>query len=192
MSNQQVTQAELGWLAGIIDGEGYLGLRLHKDYRNKNAEYRMIRPEIHITNCDEEIILKTRDIAAKIGVNAYIRASKASGKVKRDSFRFQIKHLNKTIRLLKPLTEHLTGNKQKRAKLMIEFCESRLSRPFERKTEGIGKERSGAVKPYNKREIKIYSEIGPLMRRGTSETTRENLRLSSELFKIMELRADKI
>ena len=66
--NQQASPQELGWLAGMIDGDGYIGLR-----GCKNHGYDWFRPEIMVVNTDPAIIKKTQRIMRKLGVNPYIR-----------------------------------------------------------------------------------------------------------------------
>ena len=81
MGNQQATDAELGWLAGIIDGEGWLGVSLETEHwyrEGKNTRQQSIKVEIKVVNCDPEIVVKTAQIMQKLGVNPYIRQPKGS------------------------------------------------------------------------------------------------------------------
>lgn len=185
MDNQQATLSDLGWLAGIIDGEGYLGLRKQWVRRNSHPN---IGPELHICNTDEAIVLKAARIMRELGVNAYVRGTKAKG-VKKDVFKVQVKHFAKTIRLLTPLLPYLTGNKQERATLIIRFCELRTQNQGVRNPNiGDGRRGAGRIKPYTDEEWAIYEQVGPLTRRGASEATREVRRLKSEVFAAMDAR----
>lgn len=175
MGNQQVTLNEIGWLAGIIDGEGYLGA-----VWETKKKYRYVRVQLHITNCDEQIILKAQHILRKIGINPYIRACKGSGKVKKDNFRVQIRNFSKLSKLLLIVMNDLTGNKKKRAELILELCESRLSK--------IKTNPNTKKKPYTKREIELVERCQPLVKRGTSETIRQRQRSTSEIWGIMRTR----
>src|SRR4051812_26819512 len=79
MGNQQATEAELGWLAGIIDGEGWLGICVESEHwyrEGMNTRQHSIKVEIKVTNCDPEIIVKTAQIMQKLEVNPYIRQPK--------------------------------------------------------------------------------------------------------------------
>lgn len=177
LGNQQasVTEAELGWLAGIIDGEGYIGLQI--EWKTKRNEDR-ICPQIFISNCDEAIILRARDIMRKIGINPYIRATKANTRIRRDQYRLATKRYGVILRLLNILTPYLTGEKKERAELVREFCKIRLSTPRQ----------NGRKKPHTKRELEIYVICKPKQKRGASETERRGQRLTSEIWKIMESR----
>ena len=35
MGNQQVTREEIGWIAGFIDGEGYLGIYMYRNHSGR-------------------------------------------------------------------------------------------------------------------------------------------------------------
>jgi len=185
MDNQQITAFEIGWLAGIIDGEGYMGLQKEIDRRHR--EHIIIDSQIHITNTEEKIILKARDIMRKIGINPYIRATKQKN-VKKDIFILQIHRFAAVRKLLEVLIPYLTGTKKERAELIYEFCKLRLNAPTYRKTEGIGKERSGRIKPYTERQIEIYNSCKAFQKRGISETMRQEQRLTSEIWSQMKSR----
>lgn len=195
MDNQQVTLDELGWLAGIIDGEGYLGICLETDHRHigNYCDGKKAVAMLHITNTDEAIVLKARDIMRKVGINPYIRVSQHKG-VKKDVYRLQTKRFTNIITLLPFVIPYMTGEKKKRAELVLEFCISRQS------NEGIAKKElaefsglkgyalSGRIKPYTPREMQILEQVVSLQKRGTSETLRELRRSTSEIWRIMKER----
>jgi hypothetical protein len=178
IGNQQAKSQELGWLAGIIDGEGYIGLR---DCKNHN--YIWYRPEMMIINTDEAIIKKTQSIMRKLGVNPYIRNGHNGQERAKMYYKVQIKNLAKMLMVLKPVEELLTGNKYQRAKYIIEFCESRLNRC----KEGLNKN----LKPYLPREIELVDLCKPLQKRGRASETLHEARLRSNQI-LKELRGVKI
>jgi len=187
MDNQQITASdlELGWLAGIIDGEGYIGLQLERETKVNHSR---IVPQIHICNCDEAIVLRARDIMRKIGINPYIRASRGYGNVKKDIYRLQTKRYVAIFKILSVITPYLTGSKKERAELVKEFCDIRLNAPTYRKIKGAGRERSGRIKPHTARELEIFGLCKPKQKRGISETIRQEQRLTSEIWGIMKTR----
>ena len=169
MGNPQAPDlANIGWLAGIIDGEGYLGLRLHKDYRG----YDYVRPEMHICNTDEQIILKARDILLQhCQVNAYVRLQKiGKGSKQKQVYRLQTRDMHKMKRILDVVHPYLTGNKLERTTYILEFCNSRI--------QGFS---PGKRHPYTKRELELLEKCQPLMRRGASETIRSADRKRSQI-----------
>lgn len=178
MGNQQVSSLKIGWLAGIIDGEGYIGLR---DCRNHGKIW--FRPEMQIVNTDPAIIKKTQGIMREFGINPYIRNSYNGNQKAKMYYKLCIKNLAKVLRILEPIYEMLTGNKKERAKYIIEFCKSRLIR-FK---EGTNKN----LKPYNERELELVELCQSIQTRGrTSETLREARQRSNQIVK--ELRGEKI
>jgi len=178
IGNQQVSSLKIGWLAGIIDGEGYIGLR-----DCKNHGYVWFRPEIQIVNTDVAIIKKTQRIMRELGVNPYIRDSHNGKKNAKVYYKLCIKNLAKVLRILKPILNELTGNKKERARYIIEFCESRLNRV----KEGMYKNK----KPYRNRELELVELCQSIQTRGrTSETIREARLRSNQIVK--ELRGEKI
>ena len=181
MDNQQVTPYELGWLAGIIDGEGYLGLQKENDKRNSKKIRYKFTPCIHITNCDEAIVLKSRDIIKKLGANFYVRACKGRKNTK-DHYRLQTRRFKNILIVLKATIPYLTGTKQERAKLLLEFCKLRKEAP---KIIECNKGQGGKrwCRPYTKPEVDIFDKLKPMQKRGqTSETARQIQRLKSELW----------
>jgi len=146
MGNPQAPDlANIGWFAGIIDGEGYLGLRLNRDYRG----YDYVRPEMHICNTDEAIILKVRDIMRQhCQVEAYLRLEKIGKKRnKKQIYRLQTRDMHKMKRILDVVFPYLTGNKAQRAGYILEFCNSRI--------KGFS---PGKRHPYTSRELELLAK----------------------------------
>jgi hypothetical protein len=162
IGNQQVTQIEIGWLAGFIDGEGYIGITEYKT-RNRHVSYSCA---IQISNTDEAMILKAQQIVQKIGVNPYIRTHGYGVRNMPKSkivYVLVIHRMNKIIPVLELVNSHLTGLKKERGILILEYCQLRLQ----------------SFKPgshYNimtEREAQIIDLCIAKQKRGTSETTRE-------------------
>ena len=171
MGNQQATQIELGWLAGIIDGEGYIGIQSYKT-RIGHPSY---STEVSISNTDEKIILKAQDIMVKIGVVPYINSSmyKTVNKPTHKAvWKLVVHRMNKNIRLLTASGQYLTGLKKERGELVLEFCKSRLSHY----TPGSHKGNILTV-----REIEIIETCIAKQKRGASETIRKAQLENSEL-----------
>lgn len=188
MGDQQVTQAELGWLAGILDGEGYVGLRLQVDTRKKLHRY--INPFVSVTNTDEAIILRIHEIAKRLGASLYIRACKACKNGKKDYFVAQSHKMTHVLLLLAPVMGYMTGEKRERAELVVRFCKLRKSNEGIRNPDiGNGKRGAGRIYPYTTEEWGIFEKCAPMMRRGTSEAIREARRQTSEIWALMDSRA---
>lgn len=169
MGNQQATQIELGWLAGIIDGEGYLGFNISRKPKGASSIVAML----HICNTDETIVLRAATIMRKLGITVYCRASdmskynKGNGKI---VYKAQVKRQSNMILLLDAVGNNLTGNKKQRGELILEYCKSRKANHI-----------PGKGHDFSKRELEIIEECIPLQRRGASETIRKAQLKRSEI-----------
>lgn len=123
MGNQQATDLEIGWLAGIYDGEGYIGFT-----RQNSKKVRSIRPDIQLVNCDPDVILKVRKILNKIGINPYIRERMHDKKKWSRNYILSMSKFSDVKKFIDTLGNYLTGEKKKRAMLMIELVNSRIAK----------------------------------------------------------------
>lgn len=171
LDNQPITLYELGWLAGIVDGEGYIGIQ----YYETRHGHMSASAEISITNTDEQIILKAQNIIQKIGVNPYINSSsyklnnKPNHKI---TWKVVIHRLNKVITVLESISPYLTGAKKERAELVLEFCKLRLSHYV------WGSNKSNIM---TEREMEIIESCIAKQKRGISEIIRKTQLENSEL-----------
>jgi len=166
MDNQQVTREEIGWLAGFIDGEGYLGISM---YRNRShSSSKTVKVELNVVNTDEEMIDKYVAIMNKLGSNPYLKKAKKykkyNGSRKKEAYVATIHRMSPLYRVLKVILPYLTGMKKKRGELINEFLASRLWK--------LDRCKGGAI-AYTEREIEIIQECLKLQKRGTSETIRK-------------------
>jgi hypothetical protein len=180
MDNQQATDAEIGWLAGIIDGEGWLGMTVshewgHSSYGLKRPRI-IVKCELKITNCDAAIIERSALIIAKLGVNPYRRTHKKSSVTRRPVHEAAFKHMAGMQKVLPVLLPHLTGIKRQRAELILRFIALRQANP------GIprpgfdtvcGKRGPRTIRPYSDEELAVIEACRDLQSAGASETTRE-------------------
>ncbi len=187
MDNQQTSLTDLAWLAGIIDGEGWIGFSLAKDDRSKNRRTVVVKTEIKINNTDREIIARCQRIWKQIGVNPYYR--EYSYKVKsyrKPVYEVATKHMTGVEKLIKATLPFLTGNKLERAHLILEFIKSRKIAGTilipDSQYEGTGPR--SLVAPYSDREMEIVIKCRELQSNGVSTTARENLDKTVQDFKI--------
>jgi hypothetical protein len=176
LGNQQASLTELAWLAGIVDGEGYIGVQ----YYNTRKRNISISAELSICNTDEQIIFKSQNIIQKLGVNPYIQTYMYGLKNKPKNKKQQkiVVHRMKQLSIvLKNINPYLTGNKKERAELVLEFCKSRMASFV-----------PGRPTPYSNREIEIIEECMTKQRRGASETVR---RAQQEQLEKIESRLEK-
>ncbi len=67
-------EADFAWAAGIVDGEGYVTMRMQREHRNKAKSYP--RPQITVNMTHEPTILRLREI---FGVGALLKLNKPPG-----------------------------------------------------------------------------------------------------------------
>jgi hypothetical protein len=183
MGNQQATDAELGWLAGIIDGEGYLGMNLESEHNYRDGyqtRRHSIKIEIKVTNCDPEIVVKTAQIMQKLGVNPYIRQPavdlKPNHKV---HYEASIKRMAPVKRVLEAVRPYLVGSKLERADIILKFIQLRTDNPGvvnpAYADNAKGRRGPRTIKPYSEEELRLVDQCRALQsRKGASETTRAN------------------
>jgi len=119
MDNQQVTELEIGWLAGIIDGEGSISMRVWP-YKNKIH----FTISIAVTNTSKEMLDKVDDICSRLGANFHW-SKKIVPKTALPCWDVETKKISHCHRILEPILPLLTS-KYGRAKLVYDFCVRRL------------------------------------------------------------------
>ena len=183
MGNQQATDAELGWMAGIIDGEGWLGMCVgaEKSYRpTHHTRQYSVTVDIKVTNCDPEIIVKAAQIMRKIGVNPYIRQPKVELKENhKPHYEVSVHRMAPVRRVLEAVLPYLVGTKLERANLILRFMDLRaINLGTENPAyadNARGRHGPRTIKPYTTEELALVEQCRALQsRKGASETTRAN------------------
>jgi len=147
MGNQQETinQAEIGWLAGIIDGEGSIAMNVRKKELRGWQGYG-IDVCLTVTNSDAAIIDKCEALLGKMGLTPLVYQVKNAPLYRADGRRYQnvitrilrlsLSRMADILRCLIILQPHLTGQKRARANLLCRFLERRLKRQTKRSKGG--------------------------------------------------------
>jgi len=195
MANQQATTAELAWLAGIVDGEGYLGLNLETEHWFRpgyNTRQKSVKVELRITNTDAAIIEKAAQVLRHLEVNPYLRQTgiTASG---RNVYDVSIKRMAPVQRVLLAIKEYLTGSKQERSDLILKFIAKRQSNQGELNPAyaggANGRKGPRTIRPYTEEELQLVESCRALQSgKGASETTRES---QARLLALWKARAAK-
>lgn len=121
MDDQQANR-DLGWLAGILDGEGSIILGLQKRKNNQNQYYH----RICFYNSDDEIINKVVRILDSNEVKCYVSERQFYGNLsKKKGFTVLVSSYKDTLKLLDLIKEDLVCKKA-RAELLTRFCNVRL------------------------------------------------------------------
>ena len=179
MRDQQATDFEIGWLAGIADGEGYIGFSI--EYKKSGAQIARerlvhVRPEFRVTNTDPVIVDRVVTIMQILGVNAYRRTLKLQPRRKL-AHECSCKHMTGVEKILRPIHEHLTGNKQERSAIILEFIALRRDNPGIPNpvyANGVrGRHGPRTIRPYTDHELALIEACRELQSAGASETIRE-------------------
>jgi hypothetical protein len=136
--SQAVTYFEIGWLAGIIDGEGsiahYYCVRKNRPDLKKSPIY-----GVYIINSDLGILEKVKSIYNRLGLFANINIKSSSRKNREESFHqtktcyeLVVRRRNDVELLLKTVTPHLVGYKKDKALKLLSFF---LQNPFNNKSQ---------------------------------------------------------
>jgi len=160
--------AEAAWLAGIIDGEGSIGI-------SKNGNGTSLRAAVQMSMTCEKTILHAIGLCKKAGVVAcgYTYQEKKPEK-HRDAAYLRVTRLH-DIRTLGRIVAPFAVTKSRHWELILSFCDLRL--------EGVRIEDDGMVtrggsrkwwKPYTEKEWNIYDEIRQLNARGPQAPTRRS------------------
>lgn len=126
MDNQQATQVELAWLAGMLEGDGTLNLRLA--WCGRKMKRRYVQTPIEFTNTDKAIIEHCVMICKKLGVNLHVKhTTQLNGpEHKRKVVSTARSHsMAGAMKILPALLPFLVGEKKERARLVLSFVGSR-------------------------------------------------------------------
>lgn len=142
IDNQQERQSiDLSWVAGIIEGEAYVGLSKH------TVGYLQYVPRVQIINTDDLMLDNVGKILTKYGLSYYKKRHFVDKRVKRkpchDLVICGIKRVVKTLELLIP---YMKTKKKKNAELVYKFCLERLNKP-------------NKFREYTEKEHNIYKEL---------------------------------
>ena len=124
MGNQQVTEARIGWLAGIVDGEGSIMFG-----GTKRNDHHIYTPIVTICNTDPGMILEITKIYESFGIAFYIQhreGGSCTGNLgKKTLHQITVNRLS-ALSILLPLLIPSLITKRTKAVLMLQFVMKRL------------------------------------------------------------------
>lgn len=152
MDNQQERfDVELSWLAGIIEGEGWVSLILYKN-RQKKGFLPAFTPCIGMVNCDELIVNQVKYMFEKLGITYRFQIRKAnigtdgiSRKARQEISAISSKNVRVLANAILP---YMIGEKKERIKKVLAFLDLRDSKP-----------RRGPSAKYGQAEFDIYNSL---------------------------------
>lgn len=149
--------SDIGWIAGIIDGEGTIALNKGRTLKNTHPCIRgfVWTPRVTIANNSKKIVDRVIELAGGI---AFLRPTRPTGNQKAGYCVFFRR--DETINLLKTIKDHLVG-KTRQSELLLEFYDLIINYKGDRKS-GVA-ERTALR---DKRIETIYWELRLLNNKG--------------------------
>lgn len=125
MGNPQETDLfELGWLSGIIDGEGSF---CFKSTRTPQG-YECFRPCFFLANTDKSIIDRFGRILSQLGLPFNIRLHGQRKSRNKPAYQLSVEGLKRVKRMLEVLDGRI-GSKKRAADVLHEYITMRLQKP---------------------------------------------------------------
>ena len=136
--NEQGSLADIAWLAGLLDGDGWVGIirakRSGKDYNRYTASLMM-------TSTSYRNAARTRQVLEDMGVNVYEREQPPwygpDGSPRKRKWNISLRGNADTAIVLRKLIPHMT-EKRYCAELVVQYVEWRESCPRSHGGRGVG------------------------------------------------------
>jgi hypothetical protein len=122
-------EARLGWIAGIIDGEGSITVTSNPASKRQLNSFGQLQPKLTMWNTDQRLVSEFMDILDENNIPHHVFTQKPRGKNinKKVQFRVEIHGLKRIMKALPPIIPYLIS-KRGEAEAIMAFCASRLSR----------------------------------------------------------------
>lgn len=155
MGNQQERQLfDIGWLVGILDGEGCFSLCKFKTGRKKQSDY--IFPQIIIASTSPEITTKAQEILARLEISSHIVYYPSKKATQKAYWSIRVTGIKRIKRFMDVLFNYLECRKAQ-AKVLKDFVELRIAKPL-RAPYDVEDEMVDAIKLLNQRGTTESSE----------------------------------
>lgn len=139
-----MNELDKSYIAGIIDGEGCVGLAKQVKELKDGSESIVIRPQIRVGMTDKETV---EHVGKKVGSGSFSFQYEEDD-TKKEQEIFVINAINDVIDFIEQIKPYMI-TKKKQSELLLEYCKSRKPR-----TE------------YTERQLEIYDELRELNKRG--------------------------
>ncbi len=120
---QERPEAELGWLAGCFESDGWFSL--HKN--NCHNGYYQYQPVCGVVNTDPLYMMSVVCILKKNNIPHYLTSRAQLGIGTKVLFQVLIQGLKRCKRFLPLILPYIRGSKSERVEIMLEFINYRLS-----------------------------------------------------------------
>lgn len=166
---QTLSDAELGWLAGILDGEGsillFFGVRKHGKLNN-------VSPQVILGNTEQVMIEAYVKLVKKMGAGVHVctrqpKAGGIPGMTAARASKYKLLYVASSVgfqrvcNLLRPVIPYLVTSKKQRAELILRFIDQRLARREISSSDGRGKYSNLR---YNREDLELMVEVLKIQR----------------------------
>lgn len=143
---ESTRREDVGWMAGIIDGEGTIGMSIQslyngftikkKDKEYGDYQYPNVCAWISMTSTSFDLLRRYTEILTAWGIRYHycLNANSKKKNAWNDSVIVRISRINSVHKLLSIIRPYLT-EKKPRADLILEFCEWRIGLRLKWKTQ---------------------------------------------------------
>jgi hypothetical protein len=124
---QMVTETDRAWLAGIIDGEGHLGLFTNQEKDGSTK----IKPVVNFVNTDMAIVNKALSILNDYGCTPYIVKRTHKNTRHQDCVEVKASSTIQIEKWLNLVTPYLCGVKKQKAEILLRYIKRRMDKRIE-------------------------------------------------------------
>ena len=154
MDNQQERfELDLAWLAGIIEGEGWVSLAIVRSLQKNKKYYPAFLPNIGVVNTDEKLMSKVEEIFNNLKLvyrkqtrESYIGSDNISRKKK---WELSVASRINVINLANAILPYMYGVKKERILKLFDFYKVRDTKP----------KNAGRKSTYGPEEYEIYKSL---------------------------------
>lgn len=162
IDNQQVTQNELGWLAGAFDADGHMSMKTYNTKRGLNSQI-----ELGFTNTSEDFLCKVLSICRRLQVGMHVQQKSRGKKHWATAWVVRTGKITNIDRLLNQLIPMLTV-KRERAEILQAFCKRRLK--LMEHTTAKSMQAVARKFPYTSDDVWYFDKFNELNKRVTPTT----------------------
>lgn len=150
---RNMNKEERGFIAGLIEADGYICLIKRKKKKSSYKRDFHIVPTIGISNSSVALLKKVKKVIGRGWIYQTRKISKKSGNVihRKPMHRYSLENLRDIKFLLEQIMGLLVSYKRKRAEIVLEYCNQRISR--------LQDKGRGDLTPYTEKEIRMVDKV---------------------------------
>lgn len=133
MGNPQgtISDIELGWLAGMIDGEGTIAFSVYARDESR-PEWVRVKPQVLVTGTEKPVIERAVELMKKLGAGAHFETREQRDP--RWEGRYKPLHVataagfKRSAAVLRVVGPHLASVKKEKAEMVLRYIDQRLAK----------------------------------------------------------------